>query len=619
MTAYIPQKTLNELNSVHPVGTRHRALIDIALPLIGNGLSDQIVFAMLREKFDSDKTDAEIYGVISWCRDKNPSPSVPSSARTVFTPRTPLPPTTPKKEIPPEQMCEDFLGGFKCGIEETIQRSTVEIGLLESHAPILLANLYEATEKINIVCRFTVNEKGKANPQGGGKTMPRDAWIQWIAGQGTPASEAGAWIRLNPTSTETGSGKGGAITDSDISAFRFLLIESDVLPLDTQLSLYAKWKLPIAAIILSGGGSAHAWVRLDAKDETQYDAWVKRILTAIAPFGFDQSNKNPSRLSRLPGAKRKIQAQGNGEQRLIYINGACGAFSEESLAAFEAQVKPPFMAEMPMKNLARRSVDRYEELHRNRGATGLRTGFTSFDTQTGGLKKGNFVVIAGQTGGGKTTLALNIVNRAIQDRKTTALFTLEMDEGEIVDVLVSLNFHLDRNLFNTGNFTDRDLCVIANGLAAMSKWPLYIFDNPNTNVDEIRETCLKLKECSSLSLIVVDYLQLVAPPAMFRESREQQIAYIGRALKNLAKECKVPVIAVSQLNEEGKIRESRSVAHDANIVFILEESNLDSELILRITKGRSVKKGQYKMRFEPIHCKITEQSKFGNDYADNNN
>ncbi len=237
----------------------------------------------------------------------------------------------------------------------------------------------------------------------------------------------------------------------------------------------------------------------------------------------------------------------------------------------------------------------------------MRTGLASFDRDTGGLKKGNLIVLAAETNAGKSACALNIISTALNDGKTCALFTLEMDRDEILDLLMCMNLSINRNVFNTGDFSDEDMQKIAASGGRISRLPLHIFDDSSMTCDDIEVACAKLSESHNLQLVVVDYLQLVQPPAFFKDNREQQIAHIGRSLRTLARKFKVPVIAVSQLNEDGKIRESRAVVHDAHIVFMLEWNN--DELQLRIAKGRSIQKRTYPMYFDGARCKMSEQSR----------
>ena len=120
-------------------------------------------------------------------------------------------------------------------------------------------------------------------------------------------------MRMNPV-----DGKG--VADANVTTFRFALIEIDCVPVELQLALLAKLKLPIAAILTSGGKSAHAWVWVDAASVDEYRVTVSAMLGMLARFGVDGKNKNPSRLSRLPGAVRTIGAAGDGRQWLLYLN-----------------------------------------------------------------------------------------------------------------------------------------------------------------------------------------------------------------------------------------------------------------------------------------------------------
>ena len=189
--------------------------------------------------------------------------------------------------------------------------------------PVMLcAALYDKEEHINVVTDFTIEEKDggrKANPSGAGRTMLRDDWMRSIRDYGAPQSEAGAWIRPNPVKRH-GTGKNGTPCDCDVTSYRFCLLESDDLPSDLQLSLWARLPLPIATIIDSGGRSVHAWVMLNCSTAKEYQAKVNRIYTLLAQFGLCPSNKNPSRMSRLPGAQREVGKHGDGAQRLLYLN-----------------------------------------------------------------------------------------------------------------------------------------------------------------------------------------------------------------------------------------------------------------------------------------------------------
>jgi hypothetical protein len=175
----------------------------------------------------------------------------------------------------------------------------------------LCAMLYNPDDLINIVLDYQLDANGKGCPDGVGITLPRDEMIRRLS-RGEFQSEAGGWLRMNPVS--------GGIADVNVTAYRFVLLECDGVTLDLQLSLFAKLPLPVAAIIISGGRSIHAWVKMDCKDPADYLRTVSRMLAILAKFGVDTQNKNPSRLSRLPGILRNIGATGDGRQQLYYLN-----------------------------------------------------------------------------------------------------------------------------------------------------------------------------------------------------------------------------------------------------------------------------------------------------------
>ncbi len=228
------------------------------------------------------------------------------------------PSSSPKPQIDPASAVENYLRGFRCDEVDLWEASPVRPPAdWKQDALALLENLYLPGELINVVTAFKVAPKAdgatKANPNGCGNTVERDELIARFREHGTPQSEAGGWLRMNPVD-------GGGTADANVTAFRFALLECDAIPLELQLPLLAKLPLPTAAILTSGGRSLHAWVRVDAASAEDYRQTVARMLTLLSKFGVDGQNKNPSRLSRLPGVTRTIGAAGDGRQRLLYLN-----------------------------------------------------------------------------------------------------------------------------------------------------------------------------------------------------------------------------------------------------------------------------------------------------------
>jgi hypothetical protein len=298
---FVPKRTRTELASPAAPGGRHSQIVKIAVPLIGNGLSPEAVFAELRGKYDRTVTDAEIRGVVWWALAKNPQPSI---FRNRFYPTAPTRPLRPVTRESATAAVERFLKGFQCAevdLWDASPWSPLEDRALD--ALLVFAGLFHGDDLVNLCPEHGV-----------GITKRRDEWLAHVRKHGVPSGNLGCMFRPNPVSG-TPTGEKGGWTDADVIAHRFAVVESDILPLDLQLSVLARLPLPIAAIIFSGGKSYHALVEVDAPDAVVYRRDVGRMLVLLRPFGFDQATGNPSRMSRLPGARR-----GQGQQRLVYLN-----------------------------------------------------------------------------------------------------------------------------------------------------------------------------------------------------------------------------------------------------------------------------------------------------------
>lgn len=603
---YIPPATAAKLNGHHPEGTRHQALKDIAIPLIGNGLSPNAVFQTLRDKFPPDVSDKEITDVVRWAVDKNPTPSGFGRSASAATPFTPLPSRPAAPQTPPDPVAHTkwWLNGETLTEAILTQSSPIPV----PHSPVeqcvlALATLYSQDESVNIVGKYVLDGE-KSRPDGAGKVQTAAEWQAWLVAKGFPPSKAGGWQRMNPCKP-VGSGAGGAITDADVTAYRFILLESDKLPLDMQLRFYRRLKLPIAIILSSGGKSAHAWCRVNAPDAATYEAHATRIIGILKPFGIDGSNKNPSRLSRLVGAKREIGATGDGLQKLLWLaQPNTEPMAEEALLKLEQQLAVPDISDRPMANVCLSAMDRYQELHANIGKLGIPTGIRDFDNHNGGLKGGQMTVVAAQTNGGKSTFALNLMNNALAAGHGVALVTLEMDRDEIVDMLYAMNGPINRNVFNTGQFINEDITRMTTATARISNYPLWIFDDARLSISQIGDNIRAIRD--RIGLVIVDYIQIIAPTDA-REPREQQVAGIAREMRILSKQTKLPFVVLSQLNDEGKLRESRVVAHEAHNVIQLECNEEQTQMEVKIVKGRQIRRETFLMNYRPEYCKIENQ------------
>jgi replicative DNA helicase len=211
--------------------------------------------------------------------------------------------------------------------------------------------------------------------------------------------------------------------------------------------------------------------------------------------------------------------------------------------------------------------------------TGLPTGFTDLDRLLAGLHPANLIVIAARPSMGKSTLAINMATHIATLGEPVAVFTLEMSREEVVQRLLSSLASVDSAKIRTGQLDADRWQRLSAASAKLYDMPFYVDDSHDLTVTSIRAKCRRLKHGKGLGLVVVDYLQLMQGPRR-AENRQQEIADISRSLKSLARELKVPVIAVSQLNRQleqrenkrprlGDLRESGAIEQDADVVMFI--------------------------------------------------
>jgi hypothetical protein len=321
---FIPRRTREKMQNPAPPGHRHHQGIKVALSLLGQGLAPDAVFSQLRQMYDEDFSVREIQNIVAWACARNPQPCGTHLSSRPLSPSI----VQQSERVTPKQAVRNakvFLGNWHCTIADLWHASPWRPNEdWRKDSSLLIAALYEPDDYINVVTDFSLETqkdgKQKSNPRGAGKTLRRDDWLRYLRNHETPQSDAGCWIRPNPVKAARGSGSQGAHTDKDVAAFTFLLLESDELPVGLQLSLWSRLALPVAALICTGGRSVHAWVKVDCRDEKEYREIAFDIYEHLTRFSPCPHNKNPSRLSRLPGVKRKLGGEGAAEQRLYYLN-----------------------------------------------------------------------------------------------------------------------------------------------------------------------------------------------------------------------------------------------------------------------------------------------------------
>lgn len=237
-----------------------------------------------------------------------------------------------------------------------------------------------------------------------------------------------------------------------------------------------------------------------------------------------------------------------------------------------------------------KTMDKLDTLsHSTNAITGIPTGFHDFDDLTSGLQPSDLVIVAGRPSMGKTTYAMNIAeNVAISTRKPVLVFSMEMPGESLVMRMLSSLCRIDQQRLRTGKLSEDDWPRITSTVSMLSDIVLYIDDTPALSPAEMRARARRLaKEQGQLGLIVVDYLQLMQVPGN-NENRTAEISEISRSLKSLAKELKVPVIALSQLNRGleqrtdkrpvmSDLRESGAIEQDADVIVFIYRDEVYNE------------------------------------------
>ncbi|WP_309081825.1 replicative DNA helicase [Zhihengliuella sp.] len=241
---------------------------------------------------------------------------------------------------------------------------------------------------------------------------------------------------------------------------------------------------------------------------------------------------------------------------------------------------------VPLRDIIEGTVDEIESAgSRGEGVIGVPTGFYELDELTQGLQGGQMIVVAARPAVGKSTFALDFArSAAIKNNMTTVFFSLEMGRNEIAMRLLSAEASIGLQDLRKGTVKDEQWAKIASTMGKLNDAPLYIDDSPNMSLMEIRAKCRRLKQKHDLKLVVLDYLQLMSSGKRV-ESRQQEVSEFSRALKLLAKELDVPVIALSQLNRGSEqrtdkkpmvsdLRESGSIEQDADMVILLHREDI---------------------------------------------
>ncbi len=279
-------------------------------------------------------------------------------------------------------------------------------------------------------------------------------------------------------------------------------------------------------------------------------------------------------------------------------------------------------ADRSIKELLRATVDRMEAAQASRGQlNGLPTGFYDLDRILRGMKAGQMIVLASATSRGKTALAMNIVERvAVHDGIPTAVFSLEMGAEELTLRLTCSMACVSMERAESGELSEADMISMTPAHAKISKAPLHIVDQGGLTFARFAGLARHVAQRHGIKFIVLDYLQLLKG-AKKSETRTVEVGEISRGIKALAKELKLPILALAQLNREydrdgnrpprlSDLRESGSIEQDADSVIFIHRPNIeDTEAEIIVAKNRNGRVGKLRLLFRPEHTRFANMTK----------
>jgi len=259
-----------------------------------------------------------------------------------------------------------------------------------------------------------------------------------------------------------------------------------------------------------------------------------------------------------------------------------------------------------------------DELHKRAGGLrGVPTGFPDLDDVLAGFQASNLIILAARPGIGKTALALNMAQHvAVKEKIPVGFFSLEMSSEELVDRLLVAQADIDAWRLKTGKLKEDDFIKLSDAMGELAEAPLFIDDSPGISVLEMRTKARRLQVEQGVQLLVVDYLQLAVSSRQY-DNRVQEVSEISQSLKNLARELKIPVIAISQLSRAveargtkepqlADLRESGAIEQDSDVVMFLyrrDEEDLEN-IALKIAKHRNGPLKTIQLRFRGDRIKF---------------
>lgn len=284
---------------------------------------------------------------------------------------------------------------------------------------------------------------------------------------------------------------------------------------------------------------------------------------------------------------------------------------------------------VPIRQVAMNVLEKIEEASKNQGTvTGIPTGFIDLDYKTSGLQPSDFVLIAARPSMGKTAFVLNLVDYvAVNKGLPCMVFSLEMSKEQLVNRMLAMESNVDSQKLRTGTLSDTDWDAVVEGIGVIGNSKLIIDDTPGITIMELRSKCRKMKLEHGLSVVIIDYLQLMSGSGKGGENRQQEISEISRSLKSLARELSAPVIALSQLSRAcetrpdhrpmlSDLRESGAIEQDADVVMFLyrddyynKDTDMPNIAEVIIAKQRNGPIGTVNLVWRPEYTKFANMAR----------
>ena len=284
---------------------------------------------------------------------------------------------------------------------------------------------------------------------------------------------------------------------------------------------------------------------------------------------------------------------------------------------------------VPIRQVALNVLEKIETASRNQGAvTGIPTGFIDLDYKTSGMQPSDFILIAARPSMGKTAFVLNLVDYvAVKKNMPCMIFSLEMSKEQLVNRMLSMESNVDSQKLRTGSLTDSDWDAVVEGIGIIGGSKLIIDDTPGISITELRSKCRKMKLEYGLSMIIIDYLQLMSGSGKSGDNRQQEISEISRSLKALAREMNAPVVALSQLSRAcetrqdhrpmlSDLRESGAIEQDADVVMFLyrddyynKDTDKPNVAEVIIAKQRNGPIGTVELLWRPEYTKFVNMAR----------